>query len=67
MNMAKARINFAPHAFVHNDSRIGQERDCNVYVALYSRRSKACRRYDSFLQGVEPCPESDIGRLHIDP
>lgn len=65
--MAKARLNFAPHAFIYSHARIGQEHDTNVYVALYSRKSKLCRKQDSFLQGIEPCAENDIGRMQIDP
>ena len=63
--MAKARINFAPHALIFSDAKAGQEHNTNVYVALYSR--KIGRNQDSFLQGIEPCVESDAGRLQIDP
>jgi len=36
-----------------------------VYVALYSHAG--ARRQDSYVQGISPCPDSDIGRLQIDP
>jgi hypothetical protein len=65
--MPKARINFAPHAYMYSEARSGSEIDTNAYVALYSRKNKAGKKFDSHLQGVEPCPDSDVGRIQIDP
>lgn len=65
--MPKARINFAPHSYIYKNAKVGEEHDSNVFIALYSRRTEMCRNFDSFLQGIEPCPDSDPGKMPVDP
>lgn len=65
--MTKARINFAPHAFVYEDAKPGKNYDTNIYAAIYTRRTNECRKSDCFMAGLEPCPDSDPGKINIDP
>jgi hypothetical protein len=62
-NLSRIRLNFAPHAYIYQQARFGQEFKSNILAAIYTNQGKDW--VHSSMRGVDEC--NDFGRISINP